>query len=146
MTAQQVALVFPPDTWEKQGYLQVLGALPASLVLFLVGVLAFASREERQPEPMRLAIALLWFGFGLVSVTVFAVYLPVLVSVIAAPLLGAILATSVLPRRFLLVAIPAALVPAAFLSAENSGLLLFALVLATLAAFTLSQRKRGLKQ
>ena len=146
VTAQQVALVFPPDTWEKQGYLQVLGALPASLVLFLVGVLAFASREERQLEPMRLAIALLWFGFGLVSVTVFAVYLPVLVSVIAAPLLGAILATSVLPRRFLLVAIPTALVPAAFLSAENSGLLLFALVLATLAAFTLSQRKRGLKQ
>lgn len=145
VTAQQIALVFPSDAWEKQGYLQVLSALPVSFILFLLGVLTFASREKLRLEPTRLAIALFCFGFGLGSITVFSVYLPVIVSATAAPLLGAFLATSVLSRRFLLVAIPLALFPSAFLSAENSGLMLFLLVLTTLVLFKWLQRQNDLK-
>lgn len=144
VTAQQVALVFSPNDWEKRGYLQVLSALPASLILFLLGVFVLGLRDE-MPRPMRIAGALALFGFGLGATTVLAVYLPVFISVLAAPLLGAILSSSVLPRRFLQVAIPAALVPATFLSAENSGLLLLALSLCTLAAFLFLQRARNTK-
>lgn len=135
VTAQQVALVFPPDTWAKQGYLQVLSALPASFILFLIGVLAMGARERRILAPFPLAASLTLFALGLGATTVLAVYFVPLVSVIVAPLLGAALATSVLGRRFSIVVLPAALVPAAFLSAQNSGLLILLLALATLGAF-----------
>lgn len=146
VTAQQIALVFPPNTWEKQGYLQVLSALPASFILFLLGVLAVGVYERRVPTPANLAIALTLFGLGLGATTVLAVYLPTVVSVVAAPLLGAMSAARVLGRRFLQIAIPAALMPATFLSAENSGLLILTLALLTLGITFLSRRVRARKR
>lgn len=142
VTAQQVALVFPPDTWQKQGYLQVLSALPASFMLFLLGVFAVGWRDKCFSVPARLAIALVFFGFGLGATTVLAVYFAPLVSIVAAPLFGAFLATAVLGRRFAVTAITTALVPATFFSAQNSGLLLLLLAITTLAIFFWQERRR----
>ncbi len=140
VTAQQVTLVFPPNTWAKQGYLQVLSALPASFMLFLVGVCAFGWRERRFPQPAQLALALAFFALGLGATTVIAIYLLPIVAALVAPLLGALLAVSLLGKRFLLVALPCALLPSIFFSAQNSGILVLALALVTVAACILLEK------
>jgi hypothetical protein len=140
VTAQQIALIFPPNTWEKQGYLQALSALPASFILFLVGAIAIGARERRIGSPSQLAAALALFGFGLGATTVLSIYLPVTVATIAAPLSGAFLAIAAVGRRYWLAALPTALIPATFLSPENSGLLIVMLTLFTLGSALLAER------
>lgn len=142
VTAQQVAIVFPADTWARDGYLQVLSALPASFILFLLGACALGLRERRLPSPVSLAAALALFGFGLGATTVFAVYCPAVVAAVLGPVMGAGLATRVLGRRYLLAAAPAALFPVAFASAQNSGLLILVLVLLTLGVVYRMERSR----
>jgi hypothetical protein len=131
VTAQKIALVFPADTWAQKGYLQALGALPISFILFLLGALAMGGIIRNVPLPARLGLALLLFALGLGASTVVAVYLPTLWALLLAPLTGAALASAVLGRRFALAALPAALIPATFLSEHHSGLMLLALALVT---------------
>jgi hypothetical protein len=142
VTAQQVALAFPPDTVEKQSYLQALSALPASFVLFLLGVLVVGGRRKRIPGPARLATALILFAVGLGAATVAAIYLGHVAGVILAPLAGALLAARVLGRHSLLASVPAALLPATFLSPEHSGLLVLILLALTLTAALLAERSQ----
>lgn len=143
VTAQKIALVFPADTWAQKGYLQALGALPISFILFLIGALALGGIIGRVPLPARLGMALGLFALGLGASTVLAVYLPVLWALLLAPLVGAMLASAVLGRRFALAALPAALVPATFLSEHHSGLMLLALALVTFAVALSLRSKRA---
>ena len=141
VTAQQIALSFPPDNLGKQLYLQALSALPASLVLFAIGALCVGLWFEGAPAVARLLAATVLFALGLGAATVAAIYLGFTLGLLIAPLAGAALASLVLGRRSLLVGIPAALLPATFLSAQNSGLLILVLVLCTLGALVIVGRR-----
>jgi hypothetical protein len=142
ITAQQLSLVFPSDKEGEQLYLQALTALPAALALFLVGVLALAAGAGAPAPSPRLAAALGVFALGLGASTVAATYVSPLAALLAAPIAGAALAAAVLGRRFGAVAVPAALLPAAFLSAHHTGLLVLALCAAAFGAGALASRRR----
>jgi hypothetical protein len=143
VTAQQIALAFPPDVAGRESYLQGLSALAPTLVLFLVGVLALGFTFHQMPEPLRLAAGLIVFAFGLGAAPVAAHYLGPLAGMILAPLAGAFLTARVLGRWSLLVALPAALLPATFLSLHHTGLLV--LLLGTAALVTLLRATPGLR-
>lgn len=132
VTAQRLAIVFA-ESLDDQLYLQALGALPASFVLFLVGVVALGWWFGPMPSGARVFGGLAAFGLGLGATTVLAIYVGNFAGVLVAPIVGAVLAMFFLGRRFLLVGLPLALLPAAFLSAQNSGLIVLGLALATLA-------------
>lgn len=153
VTAQKAALVFPADDLDGKLYLQALSALPATFLLFFVAVLACASasinasatknegsaneaiqKETESLTPGRLAAALTGFGFGLGTSTVAATYLGPVAGLLVGPLLGALLSLAILGRRYAMAAIPVALLPVTFLSAQNSGLLIFGLCALTLLA------------
>jgi hypothetical protein len=129
VTAQQVALAFPPDIAGRDGFLQALRALPASLALFLAGILVLGLWRREMPRTELSAIALVVFALGLGSAAVLANYVGTIAAVIAAPVLGALLATRVLGRAIFPIAITAALLPAAFLSADHSGLIILVLLI-----------------
>lgn len=145
VTAQQIALFFAPSL-ENQLYLQALSALPASFVLFLIGVVAVGLWVRPAPgaagmlRPGHLLAALILFAFGLGSATVLAIYFGPVAGIICGPLLGAALASLVLGRYSLLATIPAATIPATFLSAANSGMLIFMITLFTLLAICFTLR------
>lgn len=141
ITAQQIALVFPTDTLGQQLYLQALSALPASLVIFLLGVAALGLWRGQLASPPRLMGGLLLFALGLGAASVLTIYLGVIAGVLLGPLLGALLATLALERRSLLASLPAALFPVTFLSAQNTGLLVLALAAVTLVAVLWTQRQ-----
>jgi hypothetical protein len=140
VTAQQVALAFLPDIVGRDTYLQALTALPASLILFLVGMVVLGLRLGRMPGPGTIAAALVLFAFGLGAAVVLANYLGAVAAVILAPLAGALLAARLLGRWSLLAALPAALLPAAFLSPEHSGLLVLLLAAVSLPVVLLTAR------
>lgn len=145
VTAQKLALVFPPDNLANQLYLQALSALPASFILFFVGIVLLSLWFHRALDAARLGGAVLLFGFGLGASTVAAIYLGPVAGLIVAPLAGAILASRLLGRDSLLVAIPLALLPATFLSAQNSGLLVLLLSAMALTALVISARREAAK-
>lgn len=134
ITAQQIGIALPPDVAGRDCYLQAVSALPAGLLLCLAGLLALELSDGRRPGPGPLSatLALLTAGFG--AAAVLANYLGSVAAVILAPLTGALLASMLVGRRTLLALLPAALVPAVFLSPTHSGLLLLLLGGATLAA------------
>jgi hypothetical protein len=134
VTAQEIGLSFPPNTDGRDAYLQALSALPASLVLFLCGVLAVAWRYGQRLVPGALALGVVFFTIGLGAAVILANYLGPVCGVILAPLVGAVLVCRGLGGRCLLAAVPAALLPAAFLSPEHSGLLVLVLIVLTLTA------------
>jgi hypothetical protein len=140
VTAQQVGLAFASESAGREPYLQALGTLPAAFAFFLIGTLVVAWRSGRAPDPGRLAGALVLFAAGLGAAAVAANYLGPVAGMILLPLAGAWLAAGLLAGRrrppawpWLLVAMPAALLPSAFLSAHHSGLLAFALAVPALA-------------
>ena len=134
VTAQQVALAFPPDILGRESYLQALSALPASLVVFLIGVLMVALRFRQRLSPGLLAAGLVLFTLGLGAAPVLANYLGFSAGILLGPLAGAALAVRALGRPALLAALPAALLPATFLSPNHSGLLALLLALIALAS------------
>lgn len=134
VTTQRIALAFPPDIERREAYLQALSALPTSLILFLFGAMASRWRFRIDLRPGGMTAALLLFALGLWSVPVLANYLGAPAGLLITPLAGAFGAARVLGRRSLLAAIPAALLPATFLSPTHSGLLVMLLIIATLYA------------
>lgn len=141
VTAQQVALSFPPDMARRESYLQALSTLPASYVLFLLAAAALGLAFRDLPGPGRLALALAIFGSGLGASWIVANYLGPVAGVILAPLAGAGLAAVAIGRRALLAAIPAALLPAAFLSPHHTGLLVLLLGIASAGALLAARTK-----
>lgn len=133
--AQQVAIAFPPDIVGREAYLQALSALPASLILFLIGALIVGGRFRQGFRPGYLAGGLALFAFGLGASPVVANYLGLAAGMLIGPLMGALLAARALGWRTLLAAIPAALLPATFLSPTHTGLLALFLTLLALAGF-----------
>jgi len=144
VTAQQIALAFPPDTIANQSYLQALSAFPASFLLFGIGVLALGFWRREVPDAARLAGVLVLFAFGLGTATVIANYLPHLAGILIGPLAGAFLTARVLGRRSLAVSLPAALLPATFLSPQNSGIWVLILTIAMFLALLKMDRPRKL--
>jgi hypothetical protein len=142
VTAQQVAIAFPPGFARKDSYLQALSALPAGFALFGIGVLVIGLRLRQVPGPGRLAGGLGLFAFGLGASVVLANYLGPVAGVILGPLAGALLAAKVLGRPMLLAALPAALLPATFLSPHHSGLLVMLLITIVLAVALQATRPR----
>jgi hypothetical protein len=142
VTAQQVAISFPPDIVGRESYLQALSALPASLIVFLIGVLIVGLRFRQRLSPGLLAAGLILFSLGLGSASILANYLGFVAGILLGPLVGAFLSARALGGRSLLAALPAALLPATLLSPTHSGLL--ALLLAVLAlAFLLPTVRSG---
>ena len=136
VTAQQVAVAFPPDVLARDAYLQSLGALPAALAVFLTLAVASGLRAGGLPGPGALAFALVLFALGLGAASILANYVGPVAGVIAGPLSGALLAARALLewRRWLPPALCAALLPATFLSPTHSGLLVLVLAFFALAA------------
>jgi hypothetical protein len=134
VTAQQIALSFATDALVKRLYLQALSALPASLLLFVVGFVASAVWFRRMPTSTRLLGGMMLFIFGLCSATVLTIHFGQVVGLIMGPVIGACLAAAVMGRCALLAGLPAALIPATFLSAQNTGLMIVILALLTLMA------------
>jgi len=131
VTAQQIAIAFPPDIAGRESYLQALSALPATFLLFLAGVVIVGIWLRVAPEPGRLAIAMVLFAFGLGAVTVLASYVGPPAALILAPLPAVYLAVRLLGRPAVLAALPAALLPATFLSGQHTGLLILLLAILT---------------
>jgi hypothetical protein len=140
VTEQQVAMAFPPDTVGRQCYLQALSALPAALIVFLVGVLAIGWRLRHKAVPASLAAGLVLFALGLGAAAVLANYVGPVAAMIVGPLVGALLAVRVLGRPALVTAIPAALLPATFLSPHHTGLLVLLLAFLNLAGIVIAPR------
>ena len=134
VTTQRIAIAFPPDIERREAYLQALSALPTSLVLFLFGALAVGWRFRAPLRPGAFMAALVLFALGLWAAPVMVNYVGALAGLLFMPLAGAFGAGRLLGRRSLLAAVPAALLPAAFLSPTHSGLLIMLLTLATLSA------------
>lgn len=145
VTSQRLALRFPPDVKERQSYLQALAILPATVVLFGLGVLLFGIRLKSPVQPASLAFALLVFGFGLGSTVVLANYMGPLAAVFIGPLFGALISTGILGWRYLLATIPVALLPATSLSSQNTGLWVLILGMVALVAFAYGPRWAGVK-
>lgn len=131
VTAQQIALAFPPDIAGRDGFLQSLRALPAAFALFLAGCVVIGLWRRQFPQPEALLTALVVFALGLGAAAVLANYTGPVAAVIIAPVLGGVLAARLLGPWWYPVAIGAALFPAAFLSAEHSGLVVLVLLLLT---------------
>jgi hypothetical protein len=144
VTAQKIALAFPPDIEREEAYLQALNALGASLILFVLGNLIAGYAFGGKVTPGVLTAGLALFGLGLVATPILAYYLGGVAAVLIGPLLGAMLAAGVLGRESLRVGLPAALLPAAFLSPHHSGLLLLLLILVSLGAAVLLRQRRSL--
>ena len=142
VTAQQIAMAFPPDLVGRESYLQALSALPATLVLFLVGLAAVGSLFRQSAGPGAAGAALLLFLLGLGTIVVLASYLGPVAAVLLGPIPAVLLIGRILGRPALLAAIPAALIPATFLSPTHTGLLVLLLAALTLAtAVRMTQRR-----
>ena len=139
VTAQQIALVWPED-FSTRLYLQAVSALPLALLLFVPCVLCLSFYRRQLPHPLRILVALAVFIVALGAATITTIYAGALVGLIAAPLLGAIAATAILGWRFGAVLVPLALFPATFLSKQNSGLMLVALFILSVAVAALTAR------
>lgn len=142
VTAQQVGIAFPRDVSLREAYLQALTALPASFALFLAGVLALGLWFRQSLDPGRLAGALLVFALSLGASLVLSNYVGPIVGMTLCPVVGAVLAARLLGRTSLLAALPAALLPATFLSAQNTGLWVLALAIGVLASVAWVARTR----
>lgn len=134
VTAQQIALSFATDALVKRLYLQALSALPASLLLFVVGFVASAVWFRQMPTSTRLLGGMVLFIFGLCSAIVLTIHFGQIVGLIVGPVIGACLAAAAMGRCALLAGLPAALIPATFLSAQNTGLMIVVIALLTLIA------------
>ena len=144
VTAQQIALVWPED-YSVRLYLQAVSALPLALLMFVPAVLGLGLYARRVPHPVRLLVALSVFVMALGAATVATIYAGALLGLVAAPLVGAAVATAILGRRFAAVLIPLALFPATFLSEQHSGLMIVALFIIALGAGA-STTQWGLKR
>lgn len=140
VTAQQIALAFPPDTEGQEAYLQALSALPAALFAFLLGVVIVTVRFHRSLNPALIAAGMALFGLGLGAAPVVANYLGFIAGILIAPLFGAFLSARILGRRSLRASVPAAFLPATFLSPTHSGLLILVLSLVALMLILPSAR------
>ncbi|MBS1724995.1 MAG: hypothetical protein JSS66_18805 [Armatimonadetes bacterium] len=140
VTSQELALSFPPDIRGRDAFLQALGTLPATLVLFGLAILLAAGLLRAPVSPVQLAFGLLSFGVGLGATAVLANYVGPVVAVIAAPLAGASLAVSALGVRFALLLMVTALLPATSLSPQHTGLWVFAMIAVVLVNLRLLTR------
>lgn len=140
ITSQQLALTFPRDVVSRDGYLQALATLPATLVLFVLGVLAIAARLGMALKPTQLALCVLAFGLGLGAIAVLSNYVGPMLAVFIGPLAGAAVASAVLGRQFLIAALPVALIPATSLSPQNTGMWVLVLATVGLVGFLVSPR------
>jgi hypothetical protein len=131
VTAQQIAIAFPPDIAGRESYLQALSALPITFLLFLGGVILLGLLLRRRPAPGRLAAAAVLFALGLGASTVLANYLGSAAAILLAPLPAVYATARLLGRPALLAALPAALLPATFLSGPHTGLLILLLAVLT---------------
>jgi hypothetical protein len=143
VTEQQVAMAFPPDTASRQSYLQALSALPAALVAFLLGSVALAWALRLKLGTGSLAVALGLFAFGLGTSVVLSSYIGPVAAMVLGPLAGALMAVRLLGRPLLIAALPAALLPATFLSPHHTGLLIVLLTGLTLIGLVLAPRPDG---
>ena len=132
VTSQRLALTFPRDVRMRESYLQALAVLPATLILFGLGLLLALWRLQIDIRPSQIASGLVIFGFGLGSTMVLANYLGPVAAVLVGPVLGGVLASRITNWRTLLVVLPISLFPAASLSPQNTGI--WVLVLAVLVA------------
>lgn len=139
ISQQRIGLKFQKDSATTDGFLQALAMTPFALLFCLVTLVVGGRLRGMTFGAVRLVRALVMLGFGLGSPIVLAPYLGPVAGLLVGPLLGAALAAigtlSGKPKEAWGVTTPlllSALVPAMFLSAENTGLLLIVLGAAVL--------------
>ena len=138
VTAQQVAIALPSDSEATEAFHQALSALPPTLILFIGGALAIGFWSRRVPGIGRLAAGALIFAFGLGSAVVLAGYVGSVAALIVGPLAGGLLAGPTVGVRSIPSLLPVSLIPAAFLSAEHTGLIVLVLAMASMAGLKLA--------
>ncbi len=137
VTNQQVAISFPSDQIGRETFLQTIAMLPAAMALFALGLTIVSWRCGFRIDPVRHAVSIGLFTFGLAGASVMANYLGNIGGVLASFAFGIGASAALLGKKGLLASIPAALFAASFLSAEHTGLLVVVLALATMAAYWL---------
>ncbi len=144
VTAQQLSMVFPSDEGARQLLLQSLSALPASLLLFFVGLIGGAAWLRISLSPLRLGVSLGLFALGLGASTVEPMGSWPVIALVVCPLAGALAVSMILGRRSFLISVPAALLPAAFLSGTHSGLIVLLGCALTLGALAFVAKREKL--
>lgn len=131
ITAQDVQVIFTGgnlrETLGKVGH-----AAPVAVGLAAVLALAWAATRRLRLPPLTLAAALIGLSLGLVLGGVLTAYLPALLAESLGAVAGVVLGTLALGRAFALPLTLAGVVPLAFLSGGNAGLLLTLLAALTL--------------
>ncbi|MBI5706039.1 MAG: hypothetical protein HZC36_03505 [Armatimonadetes bacterium] len=148
ISQQRIGLKFQKDSSTSDGSLQALAMAPFALLIGLATLVVGGMARGVRFGPARLARAAVMLGFGFGSPLVLAPYIGPVAGLLVGPLLGAALAglgaLGGKHREAWGIATPlllSALVPATFLSAENTGLLL--LIIAGAALWTLSPIRRS---
>lgn len=135
ITNEHVALAFPPDVVPRETFLQALGAMPVALIVFLGIALLLASLMRLTLAPQELLVALAFLLVGFAASLIVANYLGFIAGILVTPLLGGFVGGLISRRPVFYASVTAAMVPATFLSAEHTGLLLIVvLVLVVLTA------------
>jgi len=125
ITAQQVELFFPGGASRGETLTKAFSFLPVALLAFLAWVLAFAWSRKSRLEPVSLLLASLGFALGLSLAGVLSGYLVLGLALLIGAVAATAFGTVVLGPRYLLSLGVSALLPLAFLSPGNSGLLLW---------------------
>lgn len=100
----------------------------------------------RSTSASALAAAVATFAIALGASVVLANYVGQLAGLLIGPILGTVGAVAILGKQYWVAALPAAVLPAAFLSAEHTGLLVLLVLLATaIAAVAMYRRQRALE-
>ena len=135
VTSQRLSIRFPEDVRERESYLQALATLPAVMVLFGLAIVVMGFRMGSPVASPQLGFALLLFGLSLGASAVLANYVPHLAAIVLMPALGAFLGSWVVGWRNIVVLLPVALLPAASMSPNQTGLWGILLVTLALVAF-----------
>ena len=144
MTNQGIAVSFPSDQVGRETFVQTMAMLPAALAIFALGLLLVGWRLKLNVEPVRHAVSILLFAFGLGSAAVLANYLGSIPGVIVALVAGVAAVAAVLGPRSVFAGLPAAMFAGAFLSPEHTGIIVLLTALATGIAYVVTSNKVGL--
>ena len=141
VTSQYMDLKFPEDVRVRDGYLQALSVMPTTLILFGVAVIVAFWRMGKELSTSKLSLALLAFGLGLGATAVLSPYVGPLVATFIGPVVGLLIGRLSVGWWPILLAGPAAFIPAATLSPTHTGLWALLLALFSIGIYAIMGRQ-----
>lgn len=128
ITSQEVAIVIPSDTTASNGMLQAFQAMPISFLIFAMGLAAAMLWRGPKLNPGKFSLALGVFAAGMFSAVILQHYIGPIAALVICPVLGSLACFKLAGRTGLIVGLASALMPAAFLSAKHSGLIILVFI------------------